>query len=205
MYVVNKTIDSENSKTNFIDRGIHEDVNLLGIEYNVSKNNNEFLVFHFEKDGKTLDHTEYKPKDEDPQKLIDKTNNQIKRVKHIVTKFISEDTYNVTASTFKEFCEKTIALVGSSYVGKKVRIKVVYSNNNYTSLPNYVPFIESMSVPKEQSKLEILSIDKMVKDKPDVESNSQTNPFEKQTENDPQSNMPETPIVSSNPEDDLPF
>jgi hypothetical protein len=180
MYNVNKNIDSEARSANFLDVGIHEDVELKGVEYKVSPDaGNEFMVFHFEKDGKNLSHTEWKPKDQDPEKLENKTNNQIKRVKHIVTKFISEDMYVFTATDFKSFCQNTIKLLGNAYVGKKVRVKVVYSFNNFTSLPNYVPFIEKMEVPKEQSKLEILSIDKMTKEKADVEPVVQENPFTK--------------------------
>lgn len=191
MYVVNKSFDSESRSSNFIDVGIHEGVELTGAEYKVSPNGNEFLVFHFEKDGKKLDHTEYKPKDVDPDKLQNKTINQIKRVKHIVTKFISDEKYDVTANDFKEFCDKTIALLGTSYKGTQVRVKVVYSNSNFTALPNYVPFIESMDVPKANSTLEILSIDKMVKDRPDAEVSAQANPFA--------TAAPEATIITSAP------
>ena len=180
MYNVNKNIDSEGRSANFIDVGIHDNVELKGVEYKVSPEaGNEFMVFHFvDESGKTLSHTEWKPKDQDPDKLINKTNNQIKRVKHIITKFIPDDIYIFEVSDFKSFCTKTIQLLGNAYIGKKVRIKVVYSFNNFTSLPNYVPFIEKMEVPRDQSKLEILSIDKMVKEKADVESHVETNPFE---------------------------
>lgn len=178
MYKVDKNVKSEARATNFLDVGIHEDVELVGVEYKVSpEGNNEFIVFHFEKDGRKLSHTEWKPRDVDPEKLENKQANQIKRVKHIVTKFISEDVFVFEAANFKGFCESTINLLGTNYVGKKVRLKVVYSFNNYTSLPNYVPFIEKMEVPKEESKLEILSIDKMAKTQADVEK-PQTNPFE---------------------------
>jgi hypothetical protein len=192
MYTVNKTVDSEGRSANFIDVGIHEDVELKGVEYKTSPNaGNEFIVFHFEKEGKTLSHTEWKPKDQDPEKLENKTNNQIKRVKHIVTKFISEDVYTFQASDFKSFCLETIKLLGNSYVGKKVRIKVVYSFNNFTSLPNYVPFIEKMEIPKNQSKLEILSIDKMTKERADVETPAQTNPFEMKVDEIPADLQPD--------------
>lgn len=200
MYNVNKTIDSEGRSANFIDVGIHDDVELKSVEFKVSPDaGNEFMVFHFEKEGKNLSHTEWKPKDQDPEKLENKTNNQIKRVKHIVTKFISEDMYTFQATDFKSFCLNTIKLLGTAYVGKKVRVKVVYSFSNFTSLPNYVPFIEKMEVPKEQSKLEILSIDKMTKERADVETIVQTNPFEIKADE----------LVSNTPQvdniDELPF
>ena len=179
MYNVNESIDSESGGTNFLDVGIHEDVELVGIEYKTSSEGNDFMVFTFEKDGKQVTLTEWTPKDADTDKLESKTKNQIKRVKHIITKFIPEDKYVFNATDFKSFCENTIKLLGTSYVGKKVRIKVIYSWNNYTTLPPYTPFIEQMSVNKASSKLEILSIDKMAKDVADREPAGKANPFAK--------------------------
>lgn len=181
MYNVNEKIDSESSGANFLDVGIHEDVELISIEYKTSSEGNDFMVFTFEKDGKKVTLTEWTPKDEDAERLESKTTNQIKRVKHIVTKFIPEDQYVFNATDFKSFCENTIKLLDNHYVGKKVRVKVIYSWNNYTSLPPYTPFIEQMAINKADTKLEILSIDKMVKDVADKEI-SEKNPFAK-TEN----------------------
>lgn len=202
MYKVDKSVDSEARATSFLDVGIHEDVDMTGIEFDVSPNEgNEYLVFHFEKDGRRLNHTEYKSKDTDPEKLANKRANQIKRIKHIITKFISEDAFVIEADDFKEFCQQTINLLGDSYKGKKVRLKVIYSYNNYTSLPNYVPFIESMDVPKEKSRLEILSIDKMVRDKADNER-PQSNPF---VENGNSQSQEGTDSNSKESTDGLPF
>jgi len=47
-------------------------------------------------------------------------------------------------------------------VRKKLRVKTVYSYNNYVSLPKYVPFLEDMEV--EKTKLNITSFDKMERD-----------------------------------------
>lgn len=188
-YKVDKSIDSESRVTNFIDVGIHEDVLLKDVEYKVSTQGNQYLVFHFEKDGKALSHTEWEPSDDDPQKLENKTNNQIKRIKHIVTKFIPEDQYIIDVEDFKAFCESTLNLLGQNYLEKLVRLKVVYNFNNYTSLPNYTPFIEKMEVTKDKSRLEIISIDKMTRDRPDVEQ-TQTNPFEVKTENSKAGDLP---------------
>ena len=189
MYNVNESIDSESGGTSFLDVGIHEDVELVGIEYKTSSEGNDFMVFTFEKDGKQVTLTEWTPKDVDTERLESKTKNQIKRVKHIVTKFIPEDQYVFNATDFKSFCENTIKLLGTSYVGKKVRIKVIYSWNNYTTLPPYTPFIEQMSVAKANTKLELLSIDKLVKDTADREPATKANPFAKNekvdTANDP--------------------
>jgi len=169
MYKVDKNVKSEGSNLNFIDVGIHENVYLTDIRIDISKNGNEFIAFTFEKDEQTLIHTEYKPKDVDAQKLEDKTKNQIKRFKHIITKYISEDAYTFEAGSFKEFCEGTVKLLGDTYKGKPVRIKATYSNNNYVTLPPYTPFIETMDISAADSKLKLSSIDKLTKSAPDAE------------------------------------
>ncbi|HKL13706.1 MAG TPA: hypothetical protein VJ907_08880 [Halanaerobiales bacterium] len=202
MYNVNKEIKSEGNGLNYLDVGIHDDVEMTSVEFKQSDKGNKFLVFTFEKDKKVVTHTEWEPKDQDPEKLEEKTINQIKRVKHIVTKYIPEEQYEFNVSNFEEFCNKTIALLGSKYQGKKVRIKIVYNYSNYTTLPNYVPFIEKMEVPKEDSRLEISSIDKMKKDLPDTEVKLESNPFD--TDQDTSSaDLPES--ESKEEKDDMPF
>ena len=177
MYNINKTTDSEGGSVKFLDSGIHENVLLTNVEYKTSEAGNDYLVFTFEKEGRKVNLTEWKPSDTEPEKLANKETNQGRRVKHIVTKFISEDAYIIEGADFKSFCEDTVRLLGDAYKGVKVRIKVIYNYNNFTTLPRYVPFIEQMSVPKAESKLEILSIDKMTKDRADTEIPS-TNPVE---------------------------
>jgi len=93
---------------------------------------------------------------------------QMKRVKHIMTKFLSEDKVTINAQDFDGFCNQVIALLGNSYVGKKLRIKTVYSYNNYVSVPKYVPFMEVMDqIASDKSRLNITSFDKMEKDEAD--------------------------------------
>ena len=117
--------------------------------------------------------------DVDETKLANKTENQIKRFKHIITKYVPKASFEgFTANGFEDFVKKSIQILGNKHVGVKVRIKVTLNNANYTSLPNYTPFIELMSVPKADSTLSInTAMDKMVKDKPDQETTSTTNPF----------------------------
>lgn len=184
MYNVTKDINSESRSNNFMGPGIHENVELRHIEegkypivYGESKKGNKFAAFHFINDkGEILIHTEYEPSDEDREKLENKTLNQIKRFKHIITKFVDEDKFIFEAANFEDFVNKSAAILGNNYIGKKVRIKVVLNNSDYTTLPNYVPFIENMEV--EKSRLSInTAIDKMIRNKPDVETSSNENPF----------------------------
>jgi hypothetical protein len=190
-YNVTKDINSESRQNNFMGPGIHENVELKHLDpetypivYGESKKGNKFAAFHFiNEKGEVLIHTEYEPSDPDQEKLENKTLNQIKRFKHIITKFIPEDDFIFESENFEDFVKKSIQILGNKYVGKKVRVKVTLNNNDFTSLPNYVPFIELMST--EKSKLSInTAMDKMVKGKADVETSNNTNPFAGTVEED---------------------
>jgi len=175
-----KDIPADATAPSFMDVGIHENIELTNIRYDKSpKVENKFIVFTFRNEkGQELSHTEWEPRDEDETRLNQKITNQIKRIKHIAKRYMPEDTFDITANDFESFALKTIQLFGDKYKSVKVRVKVVYSFNNYTSLPNYVPFIENMTVSKDESKLEILSIDKMVRDRADYEAPT-VNPLDK--------------------------
>jgi hypothetical protein len=178
-YNITKDIPGESTGPRFIDVGIHENVEITEIRYDKTDKGNEFLAFTFlTEDGQTLSHTEWKPVDDDPEKFEQKQRNQAKRVKHIAKRFIDEEQFVFVANDFKEFATKTISLIGDKFKGVKLRIKVVYSWNNYTTLPNYLPFIENMTVPKADSLLKITSIDKLTRDAADRDTTGK-NPFEK--------------------------
>lgn len=187
IYNVTKEIESESRSNNFMGPGIqencelkHKDPDTYPILYGESAKGKRFAAFHFiNANNEILVHTEWEPFDEDETKLANKMNNQIKRFKHIITKYVPKEAFEgFTATDFKDFVEKSIKILGNKHVGVKVRLKVTLNNNNFTSLPNYTPFIELMSVPKEQSKLYInTAMDKIVKDKPDQEPQSSSNPF----------------------------
>ena len=167
-----KDIPADSPTTNFMDVGIHENVELTNIRFDKSPNQgNKFLVFTFKNDrGQELSHTEWEPRDDDETKKHQKGANQIKRIKHIAKRYMSEEEFDTIINDFDHLTEHTLKVFGDKYKGVKVRVKVIYSNSNYTSLPPYTPFIENMNVPKEESKLEILSIDKMVRDRADRET-----------------------------------
>lgn len=184
-FSITPEMESEARTRNFIDVGIHDNVYLKNIEYGLSPNNNKFMVFTFEKDGKQLTHTEWEPSDNDSAVLFSKIANQMKRLKHIATKYVPNNEFKIDADDFESFAKAYIALLKGKYETKPVRIKVVYSNSGFTTLPKYVPFIESMEVPAEKSNLEILSIDRMTRESVGHrnQSTSDENPFE-HTEDD---------------------
>ena len=179
MYNVTVDLPSEVTEAGFMDVGIHENVELVRVEY--GKATNEFLAFYFiGADGSKLSHTEWKPTlrtMDTPEKLAEKELNQMSRIKQIVTCFITKEQFVFQANDFEEFANKVIKLLDNKFVGVKLRIKVVYSGK-YTSLPNYwkFKFIERMDeVPADKSKIKMMSID-IKERKPDPVSTN-TNPF----------------------------
>ena len=165
MYQINQDVKSEGSSTSIFPLGISEDVEMTGVSVDTASNGNAFLKFEFtSNEGSKLNHFEW-PIDTNNEGWEKKLQSQMKRVKHILTKFMEEDKIIITADSFENFGKTVITLLGNSYVGKKLRVKTVYSYNNYVSIPKYVPFVEQMDT--NPSKLNITSFDKMEKDEAD--------------------------------------
>jgi len=208
VFIVDEKIESEDRKFNFIDFGIHDNITMTDISIEKSPTGKDYMSFTFtSEDGKVLNKTEWQPtikEDQGHDVLLSKIKNQAKRIKHIMARYMSEDATKVTynydnwVTYAKEVKAKLDPVKGTS----KMRIKAVYDNKGYVSLPNYVPFIESMAIPKSDSKLEILSNDK--KERPqqtgDVEV-ATSNPFDTPVASPNAGAMVATPPVNN----DLPF
>jgi len=199
--------------TPYMDSGIHANCELTKVEYGKSEKGNEFLAFYFEDpSGAQVSKTEWPvrmpevltklspeeyAKDNSSEKNMYESmiTNQMARIKHICVDsgIVDNDKFTFEAETFKDFAESVVNIIGKNNEGKKVRIKVVYDRNNFTSLPSYTRYvwIESMDVSDEESKIRILSIDKMQRTQSDREVDS-PNPFDNSTN-------------SSESKDDLPF
>lgn len=169
--LLDENIQSEVRSVNFMDVGIHSNVELTEVKVETSPKGNHFIAFTFTSpEGKVLTKTEWPPMDNgDDENMLKKAQNQLKRIKHIMTKFLPEDQIKIEYDTdnWIKFASTVKAKLDPVMQGIKLRIKGVYDNNNYVTLPNYLPFIERMDV--EKSELEILSIDKVTKDEPDQE------------------------------------
>ena len=165
MYQINQTVKSEGSSTSVFPLGITDNAEMTGVSIDTASNGNAFLKFTFTSDtGSTLNHFEW-PIDTQNEGWEKKLQSQMKRVKHILTKFMEEDKIIINADSFENFAKGVITLLGNTYVGKKLRVKTVYSYNNYVSIPKYVPFVETMDT--DPTKLNITSFDKMEKDEAD--------------------------------------
>jgi hypothetical protein len=85
------------------------------------------------------------------------------RLKHIATKFVSEAEATIAANSYPDFCQKYVALLNRANLeNTPLRLKVVLNNKDYPQLPKYPPFVESMEVPRDQTKLRITQYDKVV-------------------------------------------
>lgn len=185
MYDLTINIETEQSVSTFVPVGINENLRLakpdgtVPIVYEKSKNGSEFIAFHFlNPEGKTFVHTEWVSQSDDPAVLVKKQANLAKRLLHIGKKFVDATAFKAMAKTesFEQMAKAYISIIGDNYKGKLFRCKVIYNNKNYTTFPNYVPFIESMSISKEDSKLKMSDDDKVVKSRADVIT-PRPNPF----------------------------
>lgn len=148
----------------YIPAGIQENVALKGARVATSPNGNVFLEITLEKDGATLPRTEWKPTkfgamtDEDVQK---KEDNQFSRMMQILLCFYKDEELIFNSSTFEGWAKEVADYLNKADKSKLVRVKIVYDNKGYTTLPSYAKytFIEPMTVSKENSAIVELGID----------------------------------------------
>jgi len=93
---------------------------------------------------------------------------QAKRIKHILTKFLPEGTQLPQAQNSEDLLKKATAALGNTFAGVKLRMKVTFKESGYLQIPPYVPFLESMAVPANESKLYMGNID--ITEKPEASS-----------------------------------
>jgi len=81
---------------------------------------------------------------------------QLKRLKHVLSKFVPEGTPLPQANTFPELWTGVQQLLTANACNTKpVRLKLVYNNKGFLATPPYVPFMELGSVPVEQTGLKL--------------------------------------------------
>ena len=188
-----ETIDNSNK---YLEAGIHENVSLVSSRTEKSINGNTFLEIKFEKDGKVLTHTEWesnKLPEMTEEAYQERVSKQVKRVLQILSCFYPKEALVFTGATYKEFAEWAANLLNAADKTKLVRVKVVYNNKGYTTLPNYCKFtfIEPMNLPEGQkSMISILNIDQITRPVIADKETKEDNPLE---------------TISQDTNNDLPF
>ena len=152
----------------YIPAGIQENVALRSARVTTSPQGNLFLEIVFEKDGATLIQTEWKPTQfgnmtvEDVQK---KEDNQFSRMMQILLCFYKDEELIFNSTTFEGWAEEISDYLNKADKTKLLRVKIVYNNKGYTTLPTYAKytFIEPMTISKEDSTIVELGIDKFTR------------------------------------------
>ena len=160
----------ETKDIKYIPVGINENVKLKSAKVETSLNGNTFLEITFEKDGATLTQTEWKPTlggfVTTQDQLQEREDRQFSRMLQILHCFYADEMLNFSGSSFEEFAAWVVAMLNGADKSKLLRVKVVYNNKGYTTLPGYskYTFIEPMVLPEgKTSAIAILGIDNMQK------------------------------------------
>lgn len=153
----------------FIPAGIHEDVKLKGAKVAESPNGNRFIEITFDKGGSTLTQTEWKPTKFDgmtDEALQKKEDTQFSRMMQILLCFYKDEELIFNGSNFEEFSKEVVDYLNKADHSKLLRVKVVYNDKGYTTLPSYAKytFIEPMELPEgTTSAITELKIDNFTK------------------------------------------
>lgn len=153
----------------FIPAGIHEDVKLKSAKVAESPNGNRFIEITFDKEGSTLTQTEWKPTKFDgmtDEALQKKEDTQFSRMMQILLCFYKDEELIFNGSNFEEFSKEVVDYLNKADHSKLLRVKVVYNDKGYTTLPSYAKytFIEPMELPEgTTSAITELKIDNFTK------------------------------------------
>ena len=153
--------------TKVVTVGINDNCKYVTGEVKTSQNGNPFFEIIFENaEGVKVTQTEWKPTrfdgmtDEDYQAKYD---TQYSRMLHILECFYKEEELNFNGESFTEFANWVIDLLNKVDKETLLRIKFVYNNRGFVTLPSYAKFqfIERMDTPK--SNIKILDKDQLIR------------------------------------------
>ena len=162
-----------------ITAGINENCKLLNAEMKVSPiKGNAFIEIAFEnKEGVRFTQTEWTPTKFEGMSDADleaKYDTQYARMLQILECFYPEDQLNFNGESFVEFADWLVNLLNNADKSTLLRIKLVYNNKGFITLPSYAKFkfIERMNVEKSQ----IILLDKDQITRPEIADKEVANP-----------------------------
>lgn len=176
--LANKVTITDSNNNKYLEAGIHDNVRFVSARTAVSPTGRNFIEFRFEKDGKELLHTEWEPKEREGDTVEQnqsKATNQVTRIMRILKCFYPKEVLNFNGNSYKDFTDWVIVMLNSANKDILLKVKVVYNDNGYTTLPSYVKFafIEPMVLPEgfydketnpeNKSLIKELSMDRFVK------------------------------------------
>lgn len=203
-YSKEKAVKVEDFVSKYIPVGINENCSLVNAEVKLSPTGKPILQINFKNDeDQTMSHTEWEPKlggfTDTAEKLEANMNKQYKRMLQILLCFYKDEEIDFNGERFIDFANYIADKLNTADKSIKLRLKVVYNKDGFTTLPNSVSrtFIEPMSVTKEESKITIDPKYDIIT-RPVVANKEVTveNPFEQQNT---------STTTTNNTSDDLPF
>ena len=190
-------------KSKYMNAGINENVTLDKVEVKVSPNGNKMFDITFvNEQGQTAVHTEWEPKMapwmKDKADLERNQARQFKKMLQILLCFYKDEQINFEGEDFMSFANYIATMLNAADKTKKLRLKLVYNKDGYTTIPTAVDdtFIEPMNV--TESNIKITAKDVVVR--PVV--------ADKETKNDNPFTTPEVAtaaFATSNDPNELPF
>ena len=155
-------------KSKYMPAGINENVTLDKVEVKVSPNGNKMFDITFvNEQGQTAVHTEWEPKMapwmKDKSDLERNQARQFKKMLQILLCFYKDEQINFEGEDFMSFANYIAAMLNSADKTKKLRLKLVYNKDGYTTIPTAVDdtFIEPMDV--KESNIKITAKDVVVR------------------------------------------
>lgn len=191
-------------KSKYMNAGINEGVSIDKVEVKVSPNGNKmFDITFINEQGQTAVHTEWEPKMapwmKDKSDLERNQARQFKKMLQILLCFYKDEQINFEGEDFMSFANYIATMLNAADKTKKLRLKLVYNKDGYTTIPTAVDdtFIEPMDV--TESKIQITAKDIVVRPVIADKEVKNDNPFMATT-------TPEVATAAfSNPTSDLPF
>lgn len=193
-------------KSKYMPAGINENVTLDKVEVKVSPNGNKMFDITFvNEQGQTAVHTEWEPKMapwmKDKSDLERNQARQYKKMLQILLCFYTDEQINFEGDDFMGFANYIATMLNAADKTKKLRLKLVYNKDGYTTLPTAVDeaFIEPMELGDGESyKVQINAKDVIVRPVTADKEVKNDNPF----------TTPEaatTAFATSNDPNELPF
>jgi hypothetical protein len=191
-------------KSKYMNAGINEGVSIDKVEVKVSPNGNKmFDITFINEQGQTAVHTEWEPKMapwmKDKSDLERNQARQFKKMLQILMCYYTDEQINFEGEDFMSFANYIATMLNAADKTKKLRLKLVYNKDGYTTIPTAVDdtFIEPMDV--AESKIQITAKDIIVRPVIADKEVKNDNPFMATT-------TPEVATAAfSNPTSDLPF